>query len=245
MIILGFWWRILGELHHWRLTQVQITSNLRSIFGKNTYHISCDVRNKRNFDSWMERLATRFPKAHEENTPKVRLTPAKQSDRLYLGVHRHRGDGEWHSGRDLWAVQVSIIDQLCHLHFNLWTPLLQRQIETSPGVTKSGDQLKQWRHFPIDCRRDAIQVENLIQIITQTNNSIGGRQDDVPQYSSRPSSSLALHSLTPRYLQTRMKEHLTSFSIIHAFTTRSRSPASRRPHSTLPPNVPEHSLPPR
>ena len=79
-------------------------------------------------------------------------------------------------------------------------------------------------------------------------NSLGCRQDDVPQYSSRPSSSLGLHSATPRYLdnnlQKGMLEHLT-YLLIYTFSTRSRSPASRRPHSTLPPNAPECSLPPR
>ena len=64
----GFWWGVLGKLYHWRLPQVHVTPDK---LHKTTYCISCDVRNKRNFDSWMSRLATRFPKAHEENTPKV------------------------------------------------------------------------------------------------------------------------------------------------------------------------------
>ena len=49
--------------------------------------------------------------------------------------------------------------------FNLQTPLFQRQIETSPGATKGGDQLEQRGYFPINCRRNAFQVKNLIEII--------------------------------------------------------------------------------
>merc|ERR1719320_1849952 len=44
---------------------------------------SCDVRNKRNFDVWMERLASRFPRAHEENTPKVRVLATKEDTSLF------------------------------------------------------------------------------------------------------------------------------------------------------------------
>ena len=69
----------------------------------------------------MERLATRFPRAHEENTPKVRFVETKWPDwsidltkEEFKGLHWHRRDGEWYAGRDLWAVQVSIFNQRWH-----------------------------------------------------------------------------------------------------------------------------------
>ena len=59
------------------------------------YHLtqtfsSCDVRNKKNFDVWMERLASRFPRAHEENTPKVRVlaTTKKPLNNFFKYLHR-------------------------------------------------------------------------------------------------------------------------------------------------------------
>jgi len=132
---------------------------------------SCDVRNKRNFDSWMERLATRFPKAHEENTPKVFInTEEMENDTLEEIYGLCRGKLRLHQGPPKVVIHSSNED-----------------------------------------------------ISLSIADEMPSRQDDVPQYSSRPSSSLGLHSTTPR----------------------SRSPASRRPHSTLPPNVPEYSLPPR
>ena len=61
-------------------------------------------------------------------------------------------------------------------------------------------------------------------------------------------SILQLQGITLNNLQREIKNTNTSFSFIQgisAFSSRSRSPVSRRPHSTLPPNVPEYSLPPR
>ena len=74
----------------------------------------------------MERLATRFPRAHEENTPKVRFVETKWPDwsidltkEEFKGLHWHRRDGEWYAGRDLWAVQVSIFNRSWHSQFKL------------------------------------------------------------------------------------------------------------------------------
>ena len=51
---------------------------------------SCDVRNKKNFDVWMERLASRFPRAHEENTPKVRVLATTKQPHYNFFKYLHR-----------------------------------------------------------------------------------------------------------------------------------------------------------
>ena len=43
------------------------------------------------------------------------LIEQKVSVSLPKGVHWHRRDGEWYFGRNLWAVQVCVINQLWHL----------------------------------------------------------------------------------------------------------------------------------
>ena len=148
----------------------------------------------------MERLATRFPRAHEENTPKVRFVETKWPDwsidltkEEFKGLHWHRRDGEWYAGRDLWAVQVSIFNRSWHSQFKL-------SFFSGANCDFTRVHLRWWstpavRTFPFQLQTKCLPGEKTMNQPFSSE----FRQDDVPQYSSRPSSSLAIQSASPRY----------------------------------------------
>ena len=149
--ISGFWWRILGKLHHRCLTQVP--ANFMSTVTKIKDQSSVSQTMQQNINSTPLSAATwetrrtlilgwnASPQGFRGLTKRTRQRwdLLKQNDQIDLtkeefkGLHWHRRDGEWYAGRDLWAVQVSIFNWCWHSQFKVF--FLQGQIATSPGST--------------------------------------------------------------------------------------------------------------
>ena len=108
------------------------------------YHLtqtfsSCDVRNKKNFDVWMERLASRFPRAHEENTPKVRVLATTKQPLNNFFKYLHRSSvirNRWKTTPWKNCTGFAGVSSAHHTSYQLNS---QGQTETSPGHAKGGD----------------------------------------------------------------------------------------------------------